>query len=77
MGTLDTGGRCSSTDRRTGKDRRSGGSSNYNGPERRSEKFREVELTGEMNEDTSFIPFDSVELNIFGRSLVYLIPQKV
>ena len=27
------------TDRRTGKDRRSGGSSDYNGPERRSKRF--------------------------------------
>ncbi len=31
-------------DRRTGKDRRSGGASAYNGPERRGQRFRRDEV---------------------------------
>ncbi len=40
QGKLKMADKRESTDRRTEKDRRSGGRSNYNGPERRSERFR-------------------------------------
>jgi hypothetical protein len=46
------------TDRRSEKDRRSGGRSNYNGPERRSQRFRRNDVNRRKKSKKQFSSVD-------------------